>query len=545
MPRKVAYATEYQPDFGFLWAPLKPREELEKLSREQLEQYATTRQRIEQQSEVNPVAAGWILPSWQEVMANWKNYTNHVILGGNRSSKSSLASRLAVWAACTIPEAEVVAFHVNDDRSVEQQRFVWEAIPQFVKNLPTKKGQNHSITYSQKNGFADGIVIFPPLQGCRRGGSIRFATYKQFQQDAQVAEGFKAHFAWLDEECPQKLFDTLQYRLIDYKGRMMLTFTTLTGWTPLVQDILGKTKTLKKRKAPLLHNQEVPILQESLSRGSTVIHYLWTEDNHFIDTRDFTEQIKSRPKDEIKARAYGIPTKAIGGVFTTFDKEVHVIKHEDLPWIKDPEYKVTHYMAIDPAGKKAWFAVWVAVDADDTWWVWGDDPDIDDWALPGNTVEGKAGPAQRSLREGILDYVGAFLAREKDAACTIYERYIDPRMGAAEKQTLEGATTIISDLDECDFTVIPAPGVDIDNGLMRIKGKLKWDETKPRSSLNAPHFYISDRCFNTIYALQEFTGRGGEHENTKDPIDCLRYLAVSNIEYYENVPDPNNRTGVY
>lgn len=76
---------------------------------------------------------------------------------------------------------------------------------------------------------------------------------------------------WADEECPQKMFETLVYRTVDYHGRIILTFTTLTGWTPLVQDILGKTKTLVSRPVPewareKLGHGTLPIMQESLSR---------------------------------------------------------------------------------------------------------------------------------------------------------------------------------------------------------------------------------------------------------------------------------------
>lgn len=541
------YADEYQPDFGIPWVPILPRSTFDDWSLEEVANYVRIRKQAEANAELNPVGAGWTLPMWQLFMANWKKYQNHVFLGGNRSTKSTLSTRMAVWAAATIPQAEVRCFHVNDDRSVEdQQRMVWEALPPGIKNLPVKKGISHAVSYNQKNGFTDNICILPPLPGCRRGGSIKFQNYRQYQQDAQIAEGFKSHLNVLDEECPPKLFETLQYRTVDYHGRTILAFTTLTGWTALVQDILGKTRTLKKRFAPLV-GKELPVMQESLSRPGTAIYYFWTEDNAFIDTRDFISKIKGRPRDEILARAYGIPTKSIIGAFPSFNKEVHIIEHEKLPFIKDPKYKVTRYMAIDPGGSKNWFLCWVAIDAAGTWFVYREWPDYDDWALPGNTAEGKPGPAQKGSRNGIKDYVE--LIRQCEGEEQIYERLIDPRMGAAEKQSEDGATTIISDLDLQDMTVIPAPGVDIDNGIMLIKSLLKYDDNKPLDSMNSPKIYFSDRCQNIIYAMSEYTAKGGKDENTKDPIDVIRYLAVSNIQYIEahdqNDPNTYGRTGSY
>ena len=480
---------------------------------------------------------------WDMTVPAYGNYWHAGVIHHN-SSKSVCASRLALWTAATIPNSEVRCFHVNEDRSIEdQQRMIYDALPLGIKSLSTKKGMHHSLQYSQKNGFTDNVCILPPIPGARRGGMIKFGNYRQFMQDAQVAEGFKSHLIWCDEECPQKLFETLWFRTIDYHGRIILTFTTLGGWTPLIQDILGRTKTIEKRYAPLL-KKELPIMQESLSRPGAVIYYFWTEDNAFIDTSDFLQKIGQRPKDEILARAYGIPTKAIAGVFPGFNKDVNVLPHDQMPWVKKPDYKVTRYMVIDPAGSKNWFMLWLAIDAAGTWWVYREWPDFDDWALPGNTAEGKPGPAQKGSKKGIKDYVALIKDCEKDEE--IYERYIDPRLGAAEKQSEEGATTIISDLDDQNMTVIPAPGVDIENGIQLINNLLAWDDTKPRDSINGPKLYISDRCQNLIFAMSEHTGQGGRSEATKDPIDCLRYLAVSAPEYFDARDfTPQTKTGCY
>lgn len=545
MINPLLLADVYQPDFGLEWIPPLTKEQMSLMPHDKLVTYANARKYAEQRAEQNSVGAGWILPSWRKVMQAWKKYPIVVILGGQRSTKSSFASRLCVWAAATIPEAEVRAYHVNESRSVEdQQRFIWDALPMNIRTLPTKKGVYHSVQYSQKNGFTDNVCILPPLPGAKRGGAIRFGNYRQYQQDAQVTEGYKAHLIWADEEVPPKMFETLVYRTTDYHGRLLLTFTTLSGWTPLIQDILGRTRTLERRRSSLLKT-DLPIMQESLSRPGAAIFYFWTEDNPFIDTSDFLRKVRGRSRDEILARAHGVPTKSISGAFPAFNKEYHVVASKDLPWVKNPEYKVTRYMAIDPAGSKNWFMLWVAVDADDTWWVYREWPDYDEWAIAGNGPEGKPGPAQKGSRKGIKDYVE--LIRSMEDGEEIFERFIDPRLGAAEKQSADGAVTIISQLDDEDMTLIPAPGVDIDNGLQLITNKLVFDEEKKISSLNAPHLFISEDCHNLIFAMQEYTAKGGKDEATKDPIDVLRYIAVSNPRFYDesDLVDTDNRTGVY
>lgn len=534
-PRRLA--DSYSPaGMGKLWVPVLPKETLNSLSDEKLYKYVQARKKAEELALESPVAWGWKTPAWQKVLDNWKDYPIQVVLGGVRSGKSTLASRLCVWALGNIPEAEIRCYHVNTDRSQQdQQRFVWAALPEPLKNIPVKKSFSHSIQYNQRTGFTNDMLILPPLEGWTRGGRIDFGNYKQWESDNRVTEGFKAHLIWCDESVPMGFFETIIYRTADYHGRLLLTFTTLDGWTPLVQDILGKTKTLEYRYSTLL-KRKLPVLQESLSRKGALIHYFWTEDNPWIDANVFRAMLDGRPQDEVLCRAYGIPTKAATAVFTKFDQTVNVVKHEDLPFIKNPQYKVTRYMAIDPGGSKNWFMLWVAIDQSNTWWVYREWPDrqtYGDWAEPGPTIEGKPGPAQRSLGFGIKDYVD--MIRQVEAGEEIFERLIDPRMGNAQKQSSEeGATTIISDLDKYDITVIPAPGVEIENGIQLIKDLLAWDENKLRDSVNCPHVYVSDRCENFIHAMSEYTAKGGPTEAVKDPCDTLRYLVVSGARYFDN-----------
>jgi hypothetical protein len=91
--------------------------------------------------------------------------------------------------------------------------------------------------------------------------------------------------------------------------------------------------------------------------------------------------------------------------------------------------------------------------------------------------------------------------------------------------------------------------VDIENGIQLLNNLLSYDDTKPIDSLNAPKLYISDRCQNIIFALSEYTGQGGRSENTKDPVDVLRYLAVSNPDFIDNTQFSeamaHGRTGSY
>jgi hypothetical protein len=95
------------------------------------------------------------------------------------------------------------------------------------------------------------------------------------------------------------------------------------------------------------------------------------------------------------------------------------------------------------------------------------------------------------------------------------------------------------------MVTIPASGVDIENGLQLLNNLLAWDETKPRDSMNSPRIFFSDRCQNIIFAMGEYTAKLGPGEATKDAVDVLRYLAVSNPDFFDEKTNPPVTTGGY
>jgi phage terminase large subunit-like protein len=489
---------------------------------------------MEENAVKDPIGWCWRVSSWDMVLSNWQKYHTHIILGGNRSSKSSLACRIANDMAITLPGARIRCWSTNESTSVtEQQRMMWESMPEAYKEKNSPRAQrDFSISYTQKNGFSGNKLIYPPVPGATEGGEVLFQTYKAWAQDEQISEGWWAHLVWGDEEMPVRLYERFLTRIRDAKGRILMTFTTLNGWTPLVADILSKTRTLKRRYSDLV-GRELPVMQESLSRPGTAIYYFWTQDNAFFDTDDFLRDLRARPIEERLCIAHGIPVRSSGSKFPLFDDQVHVVKHETLPWITKKDYKVSRYMVLDPAGRKNWFMLWVAVDSADTIWVYREWPDesFGDWAEPGNDTKGRAGPGSKGLGFGIKDY--RRLIEECEGGETVHLRLIDPRLGTAEKQGKEGATSIQTELEEEGLAFEPAPGLDIEHGLQLINSRLAYDTTQVVSAVNAPRIYISDRCANLIFALKNYTADGGKDEASKDPIDCLRMLLEAGVEYVE------------
>lgn len=502
---------------------------------------------VERMEEEDRVRYGFTLPGWQEVLREMHNYSLHVILGGNRSSKTTFMASLLVWMLEHIPECKIRVFHVNQEKSIaEQQAVIWAALPRRYKELSRKKGLDFSIQYTQKNGFSGNKLILPPLPGCKKGGEIMFGTYQQYVADPQVVEGWSAHAVWCDEEAPLKMVERLQTRVYDTKGYVFLTFTTIKGWSPLVADLMQRKRTLRHRFAKLL-GRNIPCAEESLNDKGVVkarMYYFWTEDNPFLPN-DVMDRIKMRSQSEILSIAYGIPTKPADTKFPKFDETLHVVKHESIPFIKNPDdNEVTRYQVIDPSGSKPWFVIWAAVNALGHIYIYREYPDYGMWAEQGDSLEGKPGDAQQPDGRGIREYVEIF--KQMEDGEEIFERIIDPRLGKAAVKVADGSTDIITELDDCDLTVMPAPGKDVEHGLQLINDNLNWNHVNPLGPLNCPKLYISSNCVNVIDAFKNYTGKGGKDEAWKDPIDCIRYLLTNGCDFVSKLEwTPSPKTWSY
>lgn len=482
-------------------------------------------------AERDPYRYGFKLANWMAAEELLAKKNEILVSGGNRSSKTSWAAHAVVKAAIENEGSVIMCFAQNADVSIRQQQSaIYDALPEELKRKTL--GTEENVSYTRKNGFSKSSLILPGSKS-----HIIFKTYAQYLNNDTILEGAElgSRFwkwinigAWCDEYLiGPELLATLRFRLATRNAKMIVTFTPIDGYTEVVRDYLEGAKTLVYKEAELLNHRKVPFLQESKNRNAGII-YFHSRDNPFGGYERIAEDLKNRPEDEILCRAYGVPTKSKSTQFPNFSVEVNVVKHESIP-----TKGLTRYMILDPAGRKNWFMAWVGVDEAGTFWVYREWPDVNvgDWAKwhGGKWI---AGEGCKGLGYGIKDYVE--LIGNLEEGETIFERLIDPRLGAAKYQTQNGASSIIEDLADAGLTFIPAPGLDIEDGLQALQTKMAYNRKAPMDSVNRPHFYVSDRCQNIISALQEYTADGGPDEAHKDPIDVLRYAAIDGIRYVDD-----------
>ena len=459
-------------------------------------------------------------------------YNNYIASGviSHNSGKTQWGAFSVVRAAIENPKSEIFCFAQTSEVSIRQQQSaVWDWLPENLKTKQTSA--NTYISYKKKTGFTDSSLILP------NGSQIIFKTYSQYQNNPTILEGAELGSknpvwhnvgVWADEYLlGPELINTLRFRLATRNAKMLVTFTPIDGWTEVIKEYLDGATTIESRPAELLNGELVPYVQRSKKLNASV-HYFHSQDNAFGGYERIKETLSGRTREEILIRAYGVPMKSHATKFPKFNKVINVVSPDKIP-----TKNITRYHVIDPAGAKNWFMCWIAIDETGTFWVYREWPGVDvgDWA---EWKSGKwmPGPGSKGQGFGIRDYIEAI--QEMEGEEEIFERLIDPRLGAAKYQVQDGSSSIIEDLSESGMVCIPAPGLDIDDGLQALIGKMSWDTSKPLDSVNRPKFYVSSDCENIIQALSEYTGEGGLKEAWKDAIDVLRYAAIANLDHVDN-----------
>jgi Terminase large subunit, T4likevirus-type, N-terminal len=482
----------------------------------------------------DPYTYGFVPDHWEIGNAQWALCQELLISGGNRAGKTLWAARRIVQTLLEKENASVLCCHTSHATSVTvQQPAIYNYLPVALRG--TKKGRIHYLNYSRKNGFTDGSFILP------NGSRCDFLNYTQSEN---TIEGREADMVWCDELVPQMWVDTLRYRLVTRRGKLLVTQTPLEGVASVYKDFTAGAKVLVWDKGELLEKKQgLPtwpvgkaprVMQQVATNRRTVFYF--SEDNPYNPWDEMKSKLVTAPVAQVLIRAYGWASELVGRAFSRFRPEVHCIPATSVP------DGGTLYMICDPAGARNWFALWIMVYEDGKRVVvreWPGYGSYGEWVLPSEKADGKAGPAQLlEAGRSIAEYRKLFRQVEEELGKgEPVMRLIDPKAGGSPALSAAGGTTLIDLLAESEdpmdegMAFVPAPGVPVDQRTSVINSHLSYDATQELTPLNEPSLYIVQDCFNLVYSLSEHTGRDGQKGATKDPIDCLGMLLVSGLAY--------------
>jgi len=481
----------------------------------------------------DPWRYGYQPPHWQIADERYAGCSEMLLSGGNRAGKTLWAARKVVEALLSGENRNVLCCHTSSATSITvQQPAIYQYLPVELKG--TKKGKIHYLNYSRKNGFTDGSFILPNGSRC---------DFLNYTQNEHSIEGREADLVWCDELVPQLWVDTLRFRLVTRRGKLIVTQTPLEGVASVYKEFSAGGRVVRWDDAELLSGKaglvgwptgKAPRVVECMSK-SRVMVFFFTSDNPYSPYDEIKAKLKEAPVGQILVRAYGWATDSIGKAFARFRADVHVIKRDAIP------KGGTLYMVTDPAGARNWFCLWALVYADGKMVVVREFPDLygyGEWFLPSDKADGKVGPAQTvGAGRGTYEYRELFRTMEEDIGRgEPMMRLIDPKAGGTPALSEQGGTTLIDMLAEDGFgdagmSFVPAPGVPVDQRMAAINSALSFDGSKPLTPINEPKLYIVDDCQNLIMSLSEHVGSDGQKGASKDPIDCLGMLLTSRLEH--------------
>ena len=475
---------------------------------------------------------GYEPPTWKDADRLLLDSRDLLINGGNRAGKTEYAAKRVCQLLASKPEARVSCLHTTNQSSIQmQQNVIYKYLPPEFRTARKTKITN--VGYTQKNGFSDNTFVLPNKSQC---------WFMNYAQDKKVIEGGECDLIWCDELVPVDWIDTLRYRLVTRNGALLVTFTPVTGYTPVVKEYVSGIKVQKVMKSTLLPDTinvtgtpkgTMPYIGKCHGRKASVM-WFHSELNPYNDWEAMKSALKGRGAYETKIRAYGWAESLTGNQFPMFG-EHNVLEPSKIPLVG------TNYMVVDPAGARNWFMLWMRVDERGRKYIYREWPDetVGEWSLAGDKADGKIGIGQRNgAGRGISAY--RELIRSLEGKEKMFERYIDPRAGGTQAAGRDGGTSLIdlleddnsNDANDTGMRFEPAAGLRLEDGISMINDWLAYDQNQPITAVNEPHLYISSACQNLIYSMKEWTGADGDKGASKDPIDCLRYLAVMSPQYY-------------
>jgi len=450
------------------------------------------------------------------------------LLGGNRSGKTEDIAADIIDKCLATPKQRwwAVAETFQDSVNIQQKK-IWEFLP--------KTGMKYC-KFGEVLGFTNRKIIFP------NGSSIQFKSYDQGRESFQ---GDGVHGIWNDEEPPYDIYKEERMRLMDFDGEMILSMTSLKGMTDLMSEIYENCDILRSEPAPLLDNMMLPRVGE---KDGIKLYFLWTQENIHINQERVMQEAKFLTREEMKSRLYGVPIGVAGRIYTTFNRDVHVI-----PFDMIPDRQVTLYHVLDPHDRKPWAMQWWAVHKTGKAycvWEYPFSQNFNDMESDDKTYE-DYGEVIKDIENVLMEIFGR----------KVHKRIIDPNFGNStiKKAVRSGGqshTTVKKEMAALGFKF--HDGIDaLQTGHLQVKKWLHWEE-KDDQIIVQPKMYIADHCQNTIrhisrYSFGDIETHSGDvkditkpKDKYKDFCDDTRYMLMSNPTYVSAIkPERPKRDKMY
>jgi len=162
-------------------------------------------------------------------------------------------------------------------------------------------------------------------------------------------------------------------------------------------------------------NHFYDIAEQAKEKDGWNYYHATTYDNPYIDPAELDEERKHTDADTFAQEYLGEFKKVKGLVYPSFDRNVHVISHKDLP------EEGTHYLGIDFGYTNPTAAIFAVVDYDNNWFIY------DEVYQSGLTTQQAADTIKRRMKdEYFTGIVGDSAAAQEIANYANYDIDVEP-----------------------------------------------------------------------------------------------------------------------
>lgn len=341
---------------------------------------------------------------------------------------------------------------------------------------------------------------------CKDGSTVDILT-SEMKDDAY--EGANWHFAWLDEPQQQRKYEALRRGLVDFNGRMVITFTPLTEpW--MKYELVDKADGV-----------EIDVITGSIYDNQQTIS------GTPILKKESIDRFLSKLSEEYRATREGGTFFFMRGIVYKMFGEPHI---KDFSYAKEGSGRCPVVCVLDPHDRNPHHLIWAFIDEQD-------DIHID---------------YEMIVHCELDELAKKILLVEKERGYKMQMRLIDPNFG--RKPAAVGMTySVMDELARHGAPFYEAKD-DIELGHMIVRDYLNYDRNKPLTAINKPKLFFSkERVPVTIRSMRnyQYADWQGKTKEDKEPkevpkeaeshgADCVRYLCITKPMYtnpYERIDE--------
>lgn len=261
---------------------LTPEEELYELLQEEAN-YLSCNKFYEMYPDEGPFARSKY-PKQTECFHLGREFQERCFMGGNGTGKTwgvgayeitcHLTGEYPVWWNGAVFNAPIDAWVAGDTRETVRDIIQAKLLGNVAKfgdsalgtgMIPRSKIVGEPRYLPNTNKAADYVVIR------HKSGGNSILGFKAYEQGRKAFQGTEKHFIWLDEEPPADVYQECLQRGRTVNGKVLLTFTPLSGYTDVVNSFLQwESENAKGASKALIQCgwNDVPHLDEEWKRST-------------------------------------------------------------------------------------------------------------------------------------------------------------------------------------------------------------------------------------------------------------------------------------